>query len=65
MLLLIYYVTLPDITPEIPINNALAAKTKLQFALRFLASGSLCRLNSDQSHFNYQLLEEVDKEVTR
>ena len=37
----------PDITPKIPTNNAVAATTKLQCSLRFLASGSLYRLNSD------------------
>ena len=37
----------PDITPKIPTNNAVAATTKLQCGLRFLASGSLYRLNSD------------------
>ena len=53
---------LPNMTPKIAINNAVPAKTKLQFGLRFLALGSLCRLNSDQSHFNYQLLEERSEE---
>ena len=49
------HVILPNMTPDIPINNGVSAKTKLQCGMRFLASGSLCRLNSDQSHFNYQL----------
>ena len=38
---------LPNMTPKIAINNAVPAKTKLQFGLRFLALGSLCRLNTD------------------
>ena len=42
-----YLTILPNMTPKIAIINAVPAKTKLQFGLRFLALGSLCRLNTD------------------